>query len=49
LAMNFAPFPLPPPGRYEWRLSIDGQHDEDWRVAFSIRPGMPGMPGPAMG
>jgi hypothetical protein len=36
LAINFAPLPLNPGGRYEWRLSIDG-YDEDWRAAFSIR------------
>ena len=30
--------PLEPGGRYEWRLSIDGESDEDWRMAFSVRP-----------
>jgi hypothetical protein len=25
------------PGRYEWRLTIDGKADEDWRLPFSVR------------
>jgi hypothetical protein len=29
--------PLDPGGRYEWRLSIDGEVDDDWRLAFSVR------------
>lgn len=40
LAINIPPFPLQPGGRYEWRLSIDGQTDDDWRAAFSTRPAM---------
>jgi hypothetical protein len=36
LAINFAPFPLKPGNRYEWRLSIDG-YDTDWSTSFSIR------------
>ena len=38
LAINVPPFPLHPAGRYEWRLSIDGRTEPDWRVAFSTRP-----------
>jgi hypothetical protein len=38
LAMNFAPFPLRAGSRFEWRLSIDGHHEQDWSVAFSTRP-----------
>jgi hypothetical protein len=38
LAINFGPLPVPPGGRYVWRLSIDGHTDEDWEVAFSTRP-----------
>jgi hypothetical protein len=34
-AINFGPLPLDPGTRYEWRLSINGQADDDWRVAFS--------------
>ena len=37
LAVNSGPLPLEPGGRYEWRLSIDGEGDEDWRLAFSVR------------
>ncbi len=38
-AFNFAPGPpLAPGGRYEWRLSIDGETDEDWTLPFSTRP-----------
>jgi hypothetical protein len=38
LAVNLPRQPLAPNSRYEWRLSIDGETDEDWRVAFSTRP-----------
>jgi hypothetical protein len=38
MALNFGPLPLQPDMRYEWRLSIDGHHDEDWSVAFATRP-----------
>jgi hypothetical protein len=37
LAINFGPMPLEPGGRYEFRLAIDGESDEDWRLAFSTR------------
>jgi hypothetical protein len=37
LAINFGPLPLEPGGRYEFRLAIDGETDEDWRLAFSTR------------
>ena len=37
LAVNSGPLPLEPGGRYEWRLTIDGEGDEDWRLAFSVR------------
>ncbi len=36
LAINSAPLPLDP-GRYEWRLTIDGESDEEWRLAFTVR------------
>ena len=32
------PQPIPPGGRYEWRLLIDGETDDNWRVGFSTRP-----------
>ncbi len=36
LALNFGPLPLVP-GRYEWRLSIDGRTQDDWRLPFTVR------------
>jgi hypothetical protein len=38
LALNLPPQPIPPGGRYEWRLTIDGESEEDWRLAFTTRP-----------
>jgi hypothetical protein len=37
LAVNIPPLPLEAGGRFEWRMSIDGRTDSDWRVAFSTR------------
>lgn len=37
LAVNSGPLPIPSGGRYEWRLSIDGQSRDDWRLAFTTR------------
>lgn len=37
-AFNSGPQPIPPGGHYEWRLMINGETDEDWRLAFSTRP-----------
>lgn len=37
-ALNSGPLPLPPGGDYEWRLAINGQTHESWRLAFSTRP-----------
>jgi hypothetical protein len=25
------------PGRYEWRLTIDGDSHEDWTLPFTVR------------
>jgi hypothetical protein len=36
VAMNSTPLPLEP-GRYEWRLTIDGQSRQDWTLAFTVR------------
>jgi hypothetical protein len=36
LAMNSTPLPLAP-GRYEWRLTIDGEARQDWSLAFTVR------------
>ena len=38
LAVNLGPVPLPPGGRYEWRLAIDGHSESHWHAAFSTRP-----------
>jgi hypothetical protein len=37
VAVNSMPLPIPPGGRYEWRLVIDGRSDDDWRLPFTIR------------
>ena len=36
VAVNSTPLPLEP-GRYEWRLTIDGDTREDWRMPFTVR------------
>lgn len=33
---------LPPSGEYEWRLSIEGETREEWRLPFTTRPLPPG-------
>jgi len=38
LAINMGTQPIPPGGRYEWRLTIDGEAREDWPLPFSTRP-----------
>lgn len=38
LAINYGPIPLAPGGRYEWRLTVNGESDEDWNLAYSTRP-----------
>jgi hypothetical protein len=38
LAINIGPVPLPPGGRYTWRLSIDGETDASWMLGFTTRP-----------
>jgi|SRR5581483_596632 len=37
LAITFGPLALDPGRRYQWRLSIDGEADEDWVLGFSTR------------
>ena len=37
LALSFAPIPLDPGTRYEWRLELDGELVGDSRLAFSVR------------
>ncbi len=36
-AINFGPMPLPPGGHFEWRLTIDDEAREEWRLPFSTR------------
>jgi hypothetical protein len=36
VAMNSTPLPLEQ-GRYEWRLTIDGESHQDWTLAFTVR------------
>ena len=36
VAVNSTPMPLEP-GRYEWRLTIDGSAREDWTLPFTVR------------
>jgi hypothetical protein len=36
IAVNSGPLPLAP-GQYEWRLTIDGEADPDWRLPFTVR------------
>jgi hypothetical protein len=38
MAITVGPLPLEPGRRYAWRLSVDGETDEDWQVGFSVRP-----------
>lgn len=38
LAINMGPTPIPPGGRYEFRLELDGERHEDWRLGFNTRP-----------
>jgi Family of unknown function (DUF6941) len=44
LAINVGPIQLPPASRFEWKLTLDGQTDENWRQAFSTRPAQPAGP-----
>jgi hypothetical protein len=36
VAVNSSPLPLEP-GRYEWRLTIDGESRADWTLPFTVR------------
>jgi hypothetical protein len=37
-AVNYGPLMLAPGARYEWRLTINDEGHDDWRVAFGTRP-----------
>ena len=41
LAISLSPLPLEPDQRYEWRLSINGQHEAEWSLTFATRPARP--------
>ncbi|MBI4370905.1 MAG: hypothetical protein HY552_01265 [Elusimicrobia bacterium] len=38
MALNIGPVPLVPGARYVWKLTIDGNSNDDWQVTFSTRP-----------
>ena len=44
LAVNFSPLPLEYGTRFNWRLTIDGESDDDWQLSFSTRPAAPELP-----
>ncbi len=44
MAVGLPPLPLEPNNRYEWRLSLNGKSQDDWRVPFSTRADGP-VPG----
>jgi hypothetical protein len=37
IAVNFGPLGLQP-GRYEWRLMVNGECQEDWALPFTVVP-----------
>ena len=37
IAINLPGPPVEPGGRYEWRLTVNGGGDADWRLPFSTR------------
>jgi hypothetical protein len=41
VAFTIGALPLEPGHRYEWRLTIGRESDEDWRLAFNVRPEKP--------
>lgn len=38
IAISTGPLPLPPGGRYVWKLTIDGETDDSWQLSFNTRP-----------
>ncbi|HZI90633.1 MAG TPA: hypothetical protein VFD31_03275 [Thermoleophilaceae bacterium] len=38
LALNLPPQPIRPGQQYEWRLAVNGETDDDWRLGFRARP-----------
>jgi hypothetical protein len=41
IGINLGPQPLQPASRYEWRLELNGQAHEDWRLGFNTVPQPP--------
>ena len=37
VAINIPPLPLEPGRQYAWRLTIDGDSRDDWRLSFAVR------------
>lgn len=38
-AINVHGLPIPPDGRYAWRVHINGETRTEWQCAFTMRPG----------
>jgi hypothetical protein len=38
IAIGVVQMQLPPAGRFEFRMEIDGEAHEDWRIGFNTRP-----------
>jgi hypothetical protein len=43
VAMNLGPLGLPPHQTYEWRLLVNGEAREDWRLVFYTIPPIQGQ------
>ena len=41
MALNASAVPLPPGRRFQWRLEIDGESDDNWYLSFQTRPAGP--------
>ncbi len=37
MAVNIGPLPFNPGQRFNWKLIVDGQSEEDWALSFSTR------------
>lgn len=43
VGINLGPLGLPPHQTYEWRLMVDGETHEDWRLVFHTIPPIQGQ------
>ena len=41
VAVDCGKITVPPAGRYEWRLTVDGETSADWHASFTSRPATP--------